>query len=247
MRNGRFQARQKSHAVSCNRISFQTRALVQGDDEGDVVQLAAVMCPGVVTRRAGTDGLWITTPCDDRSDIASREDALAAGRSHFLLLLGVLRAWHPGAGQVRDELWAGLCLGAVVDHENNHFVTLGSIICRTKFGGELEAFASAAANGIRQSRHLRSAILMNARPNRDCAEYYMIQEYAELDFEGRDGVAKYLGISVSEQKRFRSSANQLHPDDGGRHATGNGIVPMELERQCDYVAELLRRWIIYQR
>ena len=71
----------------------------------------------------------------------------------------------------------------------------------------------------------------------------MIHEYAEMEFGGTKGIDSSLGLSVKSQSRLTKSANNLSPLVGGRHAKGDAVAPMDLDEQCEYVAELLRLWI----
>ena len=109
--------------------------------------------------------------------------------------------------------------------------------------GEVEKLAAAAAQGINTSQNLRIALWLNGRTNPISADFYMVLEYAEREFIGRKGVSSALGLSKNSLDRLGTSANNLSPLAGGRHAN-DGVVPtMGLDEQREYIAELLRRWI----
>jgi hypothetical protein len=111
------------------------------------------------------------------------------------------------------------------------------------FGGEIETLAANASRGISASQNLRNALWLNGRANRTAADFYMIYEYAEREFGGRKGIRDALGLSDKSQSRLTSSANNVSPLEGGRHAKGVEVAVMRLDEQREYVSELLRLWI----
>jgi hypothetical protein len=71
----------------------------------------------------------------------------------------------------------------------------------------------------------------------------MVYEYAEQDFGGPKAICAELEISGNDISRLRSSANNLSPTRGGRHANGLGPVEWGVDQQCAFVAHFLRKWI----
>src|SRR6266542_3204249 len=197
-------------------ISFPAPALCQGADEDLLLEIGSIMFPGCITRWPGENGLrlWVE---GKPTDPAAGAEALA----RFQTVLGVLRAWGPRAGELRDERRRGLGEGSVRDEAGNQWVTVGQAIEYRMADGEVEKLAAAAAQGINTSQNLRIA----------------------LWFIGRKGVSSALGLSKNSLDRLGTSANNLSPLAGGRHAN-DGVVPtMGLDEQREYIAELLRRWI----
>ncbi len=219
-------------------ISFPAPALCQGADEDLLLEIGSIMFPGCITRWPGENGLrlWVE---GKPTDPAAGAEALA----RFQTVLGVLRAWGPRAGELRDERRRGLGEGSVRDEAGNQWVTVGQAIEYRMADGEVEKLAAAAAQGINTSQNLRIALWLNGRTNPISADFYMVLEYAEREFIGRKGVSSALGLSKNSLDRLGTSANNLSPLAGGRHAN-DGVVPtMGLDEQREYIAELLRRWI----
>ena len=219
-------------------ISFPAPALCQGADEDLLIEIGAVIFPGCIKRWAGENGLrlWVEgVPTDS----AAGADALA----RFQTVLGVLRAWRSGAGELCDERRSGLGEQSVRDEAGNQWVMVGPAIGYGIAGGEIEKLAASAARGVSTSQNLRNALWLNGRTNRTAADFYMILEYAEHEFGGPSGISAVLGLSRKSQSRLASSANNLSPLAGGRHANGGGAVAMGLDEQREYVAGLLRLWI----
>jgi hypothetical protein len=72
----------------------------------------------------------------------------------------------------------------------------------------------------------------------------MIFEYAEMDFSGRKAVVVALGVSGNDISRLTSSANNIAPSEGGRHANGTNTAEWSLERQREFIAAFLKRCIV---
>lgn len=216
--------------------------LCQGSDEDLLLQMGAVIFPGFVARNPAINGLRLRVDGDYRDRSL---DNVAASR--FQILLGALRAWRPVAGQRSDESRPpGIGNGSVRDEHGNQLVALGSVMSYTIFGGEVEAFASDARLAMGRSTHLRNALWLSGRRDRNAADFFMIYEYAEQDFGGPKGIATELGISDNDLSRLRSSANNLAPTLGGRHANGTAIVQWNVDQQRDFIAVFLRKWIAYR-
>jgi len=219
-------------------ISFPAPTLCHMADEDLMVSIGAVMFPECIKRWPGENGLrlWVEgTPTDP----AARFDAVAK----FQTVLGVLRAWRQGAGQLAEELRAGLGHGSVRDEGGNPWILAGPAVSYGRLGGEIERLAAGTSRGITGSQNLRNALWLNGRTNRTAADYYMIHEYAGHEFGGSSGLTKELGLSGKSQGRLTQSANNLSPLQGGRHATSRGIALLTLDEQGGFIAELMCKWI----
>ncbi|WP_157368267.1 hypothetical protein [Alloactinosynnema sp. L-07] len=219
-------------------ISYPAPELVQGSDEGLLVEIAAVVFPEIILRDKATGKLriWVqgNTPSEDLRDEAA---------SRFQTTLGILRAWAADAGELAEELRSGLGTGGVYDQHGNAWVMPPSIIARTTFGGEIEAFSEAARLGMKKSLRLANSLWLNGRPNRNGADVYMIYEYAEKEFGGKDGIRGSIGLSAGDQKRLTSSANNLPALHGGRHAELGGHFTLDMHQLRSLASKLLRNWI----
>jgi hypothetical protein len=191
-------------------ISFPAPALCQGGDEDLLVAIGDIVYPGFVRRPSGENGLrlWVQ---GDPADPESRALATAM----FQTLLGALRAFRAEAGELREELLAGLGAGSVRDEAGNQWVGVGTVRVFATFGGEVEAFATGVRAAIYKSQGLRNALWLNGRLGRTAADYYMIHEYAQADLGGAKGVRDALGISGNAQEMLTRSANNLSPLEGG--------------------------------
>ena len=219
-------------------IGFSAPALRQGADEDLLIGIGAVIFPGCIKPWPGENGLriWVA---GDPTDPAAAAEALA----NFQIVLGVLRAWRSGAGELCDEGRAGLGEGSVRDEAGNQWVMVGPAIAYGIMGGEIETLAASAGRGINASQSLRNALWLYGRLNRIAAEFYMIHQYAQNEFGSPKGITGNLGLSAKSQERLTQSASNLSPLKGGRKVNGGEGVPMTLDEQREYAAELLRLWI----
>lgn len=71
----------------------------------------------------------------------------------------------------------------------------------------------------------------------------MIYEYAEADLGGPKAIVAAIGVTNNDLKRLKSSANNLNPLAGGRHAKGAGTAEWSLNDQADFISRFLRKWI----
>jgi hypothetical protein len=220
--------------------SYPAPELCQGADEDLLITIGDIIFPGFVKRREGENGLrlWVDGTANDGASRTTAAD-------RFQTLLGVLRAWRSVAGQLREEQRAGLGSGAARDPLGNQWITLGTAITYTIFGGEDRTFAEHAAGAINTSQSLGNALWLNGRPNRNAADFYMIHEYAKHDLGGAEGIRAALGITRNQQERLTQSANNLSPMEGGRHIGEHKKAPWTLEQQQEFAADLLRRWIMH--
>ena len=173
-------------------ISFPAPALCQMADEDLVIEIGAVVFPDCIKRWPGENGLrlWVD---GDPTDPAAGAEALA----RFQTVLGVLRAWRSGAGELCDERRAGLGEGSVRDEANNQWVMVGPAIEYGIARGEIDELAASAARGVGVSQNLRNALWLNGRANRTAADFYMIHEYAEAEFGGPKGIGPHLDFPSS--------------------------------------------------
>jgi hypothetical protein len=138
----------------------------------------------------------------------------------FQTLLGALRAFRVEAGELREELLAGLGVGSVRDEAGNQWVGVGTVRVFATFGGEIEAFATGVRAAIDKSQGLRNALWLNGRLGRTAADYYMIHEYAQADLGGTKGVRDALGIWCERSGEAHSVSQQFVP--AGRWASRDG-------------------------
>jgi hypothetical protein len=219
-------------------LSYPTPPLSQGSDQVLLVQIGNVVFPGDFDAPNDTDGVrvWVDAPMPNPH---AQEQASAM----FQFVLGVLRAWRPIAGQLEVEEPQRFAPGPVRDDAGNQWVQAGMALGHATVGGEIERMAERAREAMKKPENLRRALMLNGRARRTGADYYMIHEYAEMEFGDVKGVRDALDISVKQQRTLKQSACNLSPFDGGRHATGTGDAPMSLDEQREFTAELLRAWI----
>lgn len=216
-------------------------ALCQGADEDLIIEMGAFIFPGFVQRNLGANGLRLKLGGDYKDGSLLRTAA-----DRFQTLLGVLRAWRPLAGQRVDEVRPGIGPGSSRDEHGNQLVMVGSAIAYATLGSEVEAYAREAKLASEHSPHLRNALWLNGRRDRNAADFYMVYEYAEDDLGGRKAIVAAVGVTDNDIRKLRNSANNLAPTDGGRHAKGSRTAEWGLDDQMEFVARLLKRWIAYR-
>ena len=212
--------------------------LCQGADEDILIEMGKYICEGLVDRMPNANGLRLRV-AGDFMDPALLE--LAA--NEFQVLLGALRAWRPIAGERRDEVRPGIGAGSVRDEKGNQVVHVGTAIMYRTSDEEIIEYAGNIAAALNRSPFLRNALWLNGRRDRNSADYYMVDEYAETDLGGRANLSKVLDVSMSDIAKLRQSANNLCPTEGGRHTTGSVNPHWGLDSQRDFIAKLLRNWI----
>jgi hypothetical protein len=219
-------------------IGFPAPALCQGADEDLMLQLGAIIFPESLRRWQRENGfrIWVDGSPEEP---ATRSEAVA----RFQIVLGVLRAWRPDAGELQDERRAGLGEGTIRDEAGNQRLILGPAIFWTTSGADIEQLAENTRRGIAQSQPLDNALWLNGRANRTAADYYMIHEYARRGLGGNEGIRHTTGISIDAQKSLTKSANRLSPLDGGRHANDGEKDLMSLNEQRVLISGMLRSWI----
>jgi hypothetical protein len=146
----------------------------------------------------------------------------------------------------RGELQEEVVRSPAWDASGNVVVRVGTVKVYASFGDDIRHFAQRAQAAISTARGLRQALVIHGKANRDAGDLYNIYELARERFGGEDGIKSVLGISKTAQKSFTASANNLLPADGGRHATGTNqaAVKMQLEDMAEFVAGLLKAWIL---
>lgn len=214
--------------------------LCQGADEDILIQLGAIIFSGFIDRESGKNGIRLRVAGDYR-DL----ELLEVASNKFQILLGALRTWKPIAGERRDEVRPGIGGGSIRDERGNQVVHVGSVISYTISGGEIEKYAEEIKLAIECSQSLKNSLWLNGRRDRNSADYYMIYEYAEQEFSGKNNISSKLGISKSEISKLRQSANNLCPTKGGRHTSGTATPHMDLESQRQFVATLLKNWVAH--
>jgi hypothetical protein len=150
------------------------------------------------------------------------------------------------AGQRVDEVRPGIGRGSIRDELGNQLIRVESAIAYFTSGSEVEAYAREAKLASEHSPHLRNAVWLNGRRDRNAADFYMVYEYAEDDLRGREAIVTLLGVTAPDIGRLKNSANNLAPADGGRHARGSGTAEWSLNDQLEFIARFLKRWIAYR-
>ena len=220
---------------------FSSASTLPGADEDLIIEMGAIIFPDFVQRNPGTNGLRLKFDGDYKDD-----SLLKTTSDQFQILLGVFRAWRPLAGQRVDEVRPGIGLGSIRDEHGNQLVRLGPVIEYTTSGAEVEVYARQAKLASEQSPLLRNALWLNGRRDRNAADFYMVYEYAKDDLGGDKAIVAALGVTRKDIKRLSSSANNLSPIDGGRHAEGSGTAEWGLDDQKEFIARILKKWITYR-
>lgn len=220
---------------------FQALALCQGADENLIIEMGAIIFPDFAQRDPGINGLRMKLEGDYKD-----ESLLKTAADQFQILLGVLRAWRPLAGQRADEVRPGIGRGSIRDEHGNQLIKMGSAISYSTFGSEVEKYAHQAKLASENSPQLRNALWLNGQRDRNAADFYMVYEYAKNDLEGDKAITAALGVAGKDITRLTSSANNLAPTDGGRHAKESGIAEWSLDDQKEFIAGFLKKWIAYR-
>ena len=221
--------------------TYQAIALCQRADEDLIVEMAEIVFPDFVHRNQNANGLRLRVVGD-----FGDERTLQFAADQFQILLGILRAWRPGAGQRADEFRPGIGKGAIQDEHVNQVLMVGSVISHRRMGGEVELYANQAKIALESSSHLRDALWLYGRRDRNAADFYMIYEFAKKEFSGPKGITAALGISKNDMDRLKQSANNLAPIYGGRHAKTTGPAPWDVEDQQKFISTFLTKWIVYR-
>jgi hypothetical protein len=221
-------------------------ALSQEADVSLILELGAIIFPGFVERNPVGNDLRLKYDGDykDASLVQKAGD-------QFQVLLGILRAWRPIAGQRADEVRPGIGAGSIRDEHGNQIIMMGTAIAYSTVGSEIAKYARDAKAASERSPHLRKALWLNGQRGRSAAQFYMVYECAKADFENPKAIASALcginnGITNAAIKRFKSSANNLTPTEGGRHARGSRTADWDLADQTRFIARFLRSWIAYR-
>jgi hypothetical protein len=220
---------------------FPAPALCQGADEDLLIEMGATIFPDFIQRVPGANGLRLRLQGNYRDDSLMKTAA-----DQFQTLLGILRAWRSVAGQRVDEVRPGTGTGSIRDEHGNQLVTVGSAIMYVLGGSEVEAYVRDVKVALQSSPDLRNALWLHGRRDRNSADFYMIYEYAEEDLGGRKAIIETLGVTGNDITRLRTSANNLAPSDGGRHAKGTGTAEWSLDDQREFIASFLKRWATHR-
>jgi hypothetical protein len=218
-------------------IMYPAPSLCQPSEREILLRFGETIYPEFL-RRSADDSLAMCVAGAIHDD-TQREEAL----DRFQVLLGVLRAWRPTAGERVEEMQARLGYGAAKNEAGDQWIFVTGIAAHAVVGGDVESFAARAARGIASTDHLRDALWLFGRAHRNAADLYMLIELAEIEFGNKKAVVPTLGVSQRALNKQKQSANNLAPRLGGRHANATGEAPWSLERQRDFSSDMLRRWI----
>lgn len=153
-------------------IEFPIPALTQGSDQSAMITISDVIEPGFLVKNSAARYV-MRVPGDPRTD--DLDEAEKAARARFIEMLGVLRAKKHGRG----ELAAEVDRSPAYDEHGNVVVRVGTAKSYVAFPGDMERFASNAADGMAQSSDFRDALRLFGESTRDSAAYYMIYELAK--------------------------------------------------------------------
>ena len=220
---------------------FPAPNLCQGADEDLIIEMGEIIFPHFVHGQSRRNGLSLKLEGDYKDD-----SLLEIAANRFQILLGILRAWDPMAGQRADEIRPGIGPGSIRDDRGNQVIKVGCVIDYTRIRSEVKGYAWEAKLAIEHSLQLHNALWLNGRRDRNAADFYMVYEYAEDDLGGRKKIIQALRVTDNEITRLKSSANNLTPTDGGRHAKGSGTAEWSLDDQREYTARFLKKWIAYR-
>ncbi len=216
--------------------------LCQGADEDLIIKMGEFIFPDFLHRNSSRNGLCLKIEGDYKDDSLSR-----TASDRFQILLGILRAWNPVAGKRKDEIRPGIGPGSIMDDRGNQIIKPESVITYASLAeSKVKKYAQETKLASERSRQLHNALWLNGRRDRNAADFYMIYEYAEKDFQGRKGIVEALRVTDNDLERLKSSANNLAPIDGGRHASDSGTAEWGLDDQKKFIARFLKAWITYR-
>ncbi|HLF42919.1 MAG TPA: hypothetical protein VJA46_05235 [Acidimicrobiia bacterium] len=163
-------------------IEFPIPELTQGSDQGAIVKISDVTDLGFILVHPKTGGYVMRVagiPGTDDLEAAERE-----ARRRFSQILGVLRAFKHGRGELRSEVVRSVAR----DEHGATVVRIGTVKAYVMFPGELEALAGKAARGSKSSPGFQQAIWLFGHPNRNAGTFDSIYELAKEELNGRDGI-----------------------------------------------------------
>lgn len=212
--------------------------LCQGADEDILIEMGETICEGLVDRTPDGNGLRLRVTGDYLNPAI-----LEVAANEFQILLGVLRSWKPIAGERRDEARPGVGAGSVRDENGNQVVHVGTAIMYRDASDKIQKFSRQVCAALNRSQSLRNALWLNGRRDRNSADYYMVYEYAKVEIGSKADISSTLGVSISDIKKLKQSANNLCPTKGGRHAGCKAVPCWGLDTQRQFTATLLKNWI----
>lgn len=219
-------------------IEFPMPEVTQGSDQGAIVTICEIIDPGFIIVHPTTSEYVMRLEGDPYADDLFEAERDARGR--FSQVLGVLRAFKHGRGELLEEVQRSHAR----DEHGGVVVRLGTAKAYMMTPGALERFSASAGVGLASSVNFRDALRLFGKANRDGGDFYSVYEFAKSDFDGRDGIRNSLEISGSRQDDFTKSVNHLRPADGGRHVSDSpGIASMDLDDISRLATELMSAWI----
>jgi hypothetical protein len=219
-------------------IEFPMPEVTQGADQSALITICDTIDLGFVVVNPNTVQHVMRLEGDPHTD--DLEEAERSARVRFSQVLGVLRAFKHGRGELQEEVNRS----NVRDEHGNQWVRVGTAKAYMMVPGALEEFAARGGVGLASSAPFRDALRLFGKANRDGGDYYSVYEYAEDEFGGSDGIRDSLGISGKRQGEFTKSVNHLRPADGGRHVSDTpGVASMDLEDASRFTTDLMSAWI----
>ncbi len=219
-------------------IEFLMPEVTQGSDQTALVTISDIIDPGFLVMNQTTKQHVLRVEGDPHTDdLAEAERGV---RARFSQVLGVLRAFKHGRGELQEEIQRS----HVRDEHGNQWVRPPTVRAHMRVPGALEEFSARGGTGLGSSTDFRDALRLFGKANRDGGDYYSVYEFAEAKFGSRDGIREALGISGNNQDEFTKSVNNLHPAEGGRHVSDKpGVVSMDLEDVSKFTTDLMSAWI----
>lgn len=223
-------------------IIVKSPDLVQSSDEELLLRISEIIYPGFVVRERGENGLFLKEEGDykDRSMLGVMND-------RFQMLLGVLRAFLPAAGERKDELNFGFGQFYSKDEAGNQLGAINGVIEHYYDESLFQSYVSSARFCIKNSPMVANSFWLNGRRGRNAADYYMIFEYAKKRFNKQEKkMAEGLGVKREDLELLRKSANNLCPKLGGRHTEMKINAEWSLDEQSRFISVLLKQWCLFE-
>ncbi len=219
-------------------IKLPMPEVTQGADQSALITISDIIDPGFIVVNPKTGQHVMRVEGDPHTD--DLDEAEQGARARFSQILGVLRAFKHGRGELQEEVNRS----NVRDEHGNQWVRVDTAKAYMMVPGALEEFAAQGGVGLVSSAPFREALRLFGKANRDGGDHSLVYEYAEDEFGGSGGIRDSLGISGKRQGEFTKSVNHLRPADGGRHVSDTpGVASMNLEDLSRFTTDLMSAWI----
>lgn len=149
-------------------IEFPIPEMTQGDDQQAMALLSNVISPGFIFK--DPDGRYVMNVAGDLSD--DLDHAERSARRRFHEVLGVLRAFKHGRGELQSELVRSPARGP----SGAQVIRVGTVKVYMTTPGSLERFGESAYRAFLASSRFHEAVYLFGKPNRDAGDFYTIHE-----------------------------------------------------------------------